>query len=338
MKFFSMLLTVLFFAGPAAALAGQGGAVPVGWNDNGIAFPQDHCFHANANEWVYFSGKVTLDGTRELGLMFTIFQLTGRGGGYTYPVLLGLCDLEENKFYRAQLFSQAGMAGVTAEGYPSIQSGDSAFVWSDPENLHLSSALETLDSVRLSLELDLSPTREVLLHGEDGFIPMGDGLPSGYYSLTNLAPSGGTIAIDGQQHSVTGGRIWMDHQWGDWTSAGYYWDWFSLRLDNVGALMLFQFRNAGDEVVGGNWTYRDQDGRVRYGTDFQVTAQRRFKIYPLDWTLTIPSLQAEFRVSPLFDDQGFPGLWEGLCGVSGRVGEEPLTGHAFVELTGYTPF
>jgi predicted secreted hydrolase len=195
--------------------------------------------------------------------------------------------------------------------------------------------MKAADGIAISVEMRMQPTQDVLIHGEDGFIPMGDGIPSGYYSLTNLLPTTGTLGIGDRQYTITGGRIWMDRQWGDWTGAGYAWDWFSLRFDDGGALMLFQFRDVSDEVVRGNWTYRDKDGRVSYGTYLNVVANRMFKTYPLDWTITLPNLDAEFAVKPLFDDQTFTGLWEGLCEVSGSVGTSQLTGHAFAELNGY---
>jgi predicted secreted hydrolase len=88
-------------------------------------------------------------------------------------------------------------------------------------------------------------------------------------------------------------------------------------------------------VVGGNWTYRDKNDLVYYGTDFKVVAKRMYGAYPLEWTVTLPSLEAEFQVEPIFDDQTFPRLWEGLCRVSGRKGSSQLFGRAFVELAGY---
>jgi predicted secreted hydrolase len=153
--------------------------------------------------------------------------------------------------------------------------------------------------------------------------------------MTNLLPINGTLRIGDQQHTIIGGRMWMDRQWGDWTGAGQAWDWFSLRFDDGGALMLFQFRDVNQVVVGGNWTFRDKDGLVYYDSDFKVVAKRMFRIYPIDWTISLPSLDAEFEVKPLYDDQTFTGLWEGLCDVSGRVGTSRLTGHAFVELNNY---
>jgi hypothetical protein len=53
---------------------------------------------------------------------------------------------------------------------------------------------------------------EILLHGEDGWIPMGDGIPSGYSSLTNLLPTNGTLRIGERQYTIVGGRMWMDCQ------------------------------------------------------------------------------------------------------------------------------
>ena len=172
---------------------------------------------------------------------------------------------------------------------------------------------------------------------------MGDGNDSGYYSFTNLEPSG-TVSVDGHDYSVSGGRIWMDHQWGNWTPDGMFWDWFSLRFNDGGALMLFQFRDDQNRVSNGNWTYRSSDGRVRYGADFSVAAVRSYSVddgettYPLDWGLEIPSLDARFRVQPRFDTQDITDglrIWEGLASVDGRIGDVSLAGDAFVELTGY---
>jgi predicted secreted hydrolase len=65
---------------------------PIEMTANEINFPQDHCFHTNQNEWVYFSGTVETSRGKEFGLMFTIFQFTGFGGRFTYPSMLGISD------------------------------------------------------------------------------------------------------------------------------------------------------------------------------------------------------------------------------------------------------
>jgi hypothetical protein len=49
--------------------------------------------------------------------------------------------------------------------------------------------------------------------------------------LADYAERATSYRIGDQQHTIIGGRIWMDRQWGDWTGAGYAWDWFYLRFD-----------------------------------------------------------------------------------------------------------
>jgi len=300
-----------------------------------LKFPRDYRFHSKANEWVYFSGVVETNAGKEFGIMFTIFQFSGMGRNSSYPVMLGISDPETARFYSSRRNWQSGTVLSTADELPWIKVGDSVFRWNSPNDLYIASVMNASDKTEFAVEMNMQPTRDVLIHGEDGFISMRDGIPSGYFSLTNLLPTNGTLRIGDQQHTIIGGRIWMDHQWGDWTSAGYAWDWFSLRFDDGGALMLFQFRDAIEEVIRGNWTYRDKDGLVYYGTDFKVVAKRMFRTYPLDWIVILPSINAEFEVKPVFDDQTFTGLWEGLCDVNGVVGTAQLAGHAFVELNGY---
>ncbi len=306
-------------------------------DDTEIEFPEDHLLHFDNNEWYYFSGVVDTDAGKQFGVMFTIFQFPDGEGRYHLPVLFAVSDPEISEYYSARTGPIIGASGGTAEDLPAIGSGNSAFTWDPEDNLRISSTLNTEQGGSMSMDIDFTPRKKFLFHGEDGFIPMGDGIPSAYYSLTNLKPTRGTITVGDQQYTITGGRVWMDHQWGDWTSSGDNWDWFSLRFDDGGSLMLFQFRDDEGNVVGGDWTYRDKHNKVHYGTDFEVVAKRSFGIYPIDWTVKLPSIDAEFEVKPLFDDQAFIGLplWEGLCELSGSVGSAQLSGHAFVELNGY---
>lgn len=293
---------------------------------NAVVLPEDHCFHNNvSNEWVYFSGVVETSEGKEFGLMFTIFG--------SFSAMLGIAD-PETKIFHDKRMGGGGNAGKTQLGLPDIKSGDSRFLWDPADNLHITSSANA-SGVKIAVDIDMTPTKEILFHGEDGYIPMGDNIPSGYFSLTNLLPTKGTLSIGDKTHTVTGGKVWMDRQWGNWTGAGYAWDWFALRFDDGGALMLFQFRDASQNPSIGNWTYRDKDGLVYYGTDFKVTAHRKYNRFPIDWTVKLPSINAEFEIDPIFDAQTFTGLWEGLCDVKGKIGSNQLSGQAFVELNAY---
>jgi hypothetical protein len=125
---------------------------------------------------------------------------------------------------------QNGTLASSAGGFPLIEARDSKFRWNNPDDLHITSMMNALGLTEIGLDMNMKPTQDVLIHGEDGFIPMGDGNPSGYYSLTNLQPKDGMLKIGNQQHSITGGRIWMDRQWGDWAGIGWNWDWVFLAL------------------------------------------------------------------------------------------------------------
>lgn len=307
-----------------------------------IEFPKDHRLHNNVNEWYYFSGTVETSRGERFGLMFTIFQLLDGQGGFMYPSMMAISDPQTSTYPNGYKMLNVS-PGETPDGLPLISSDDASIMWIRPDQLFFTAAMEDKDGTEISATLSMNLTKDILLHGEDGFIPMGDNIPSGYYSLTNLQPTSGIITVDDEQHDIVGGRMWMDHQWGDWTPEGYHWDWFAMRFDDGGSLMLFQFRDETQTPTIGNWTYRDGAGQVYYGTDFQVDARGMSGVYPIDWTIYLPSLDAEFEVTPLFDDQIFSGmpewgwgtLWEGLCDVSGHVGVVQLTGEAFVELNDY---
>jgi predicted secreted hydrolase len=164
-----------------------------------LRLPQDYRFHTNDNEWVYFSGIVETSEGKEFGIMFTIFQFSGMGRNYSYPAMLGISDPEAARFYSSRSNWQGGTLDSTADGLPLIEAGDSAFRWNSPDDLYIASVMNAADRTESAVEMNMQPTQGVLIHGEDGFIPMGDGIPSGYYSLANLLPTHGTLGIGDQQ-------------------------------------------------------------------------------------------------------------------------------------------
>ena len=123
--------------------------------------------------------------------------------------------------------------------------------------------------------------------------------------------------------------------WGDWTNEGIKWDWFSLRLDDGGSVMIFRFRDVEGAPSFGNWTYRTGNDSIFYGNDMNISTERYYENYPIDWEIKLPSLNAEFDVSPKFDDQAFENFWEGFCLLQGTIDNKEVGGSAFVELSGY---
>jgi len=306
-----------------------------------LHFPADHGPHFNSRtEWWYFTGTATGGDGTTLGFECTIFksQLLGRKK-FGYIGHVAVSDPAAQEYVYKETLTKPPVAGIS-EGIPRISVTDFSYDFSGNRTISISAV-----SDNASLNLTLTPREDVLLHGRNGAIIMGDGLRSYYYSFTNLETSG-AISFKGRDYVITSGRTWMDHQWGDFTAFGELWDWFSLRLDDGGALMLFHFRDIFGRTVRTNWTYRSAAGDVTYGNLCGVQSHRTYRdptgacTLPLDWSISIPGLNAEFTVRPLFDSQIFfsamtPDYWEGLSSVMGSINGAAATGSAYVELTGY---
>ena len=306
-----------------------------------LQFPADHGAHFDSkNEWWYFTGTASDDNGTTLGFEWTVFKIKSLGKKeFSYLGHVAVSDPMARDYAYKETLTKPPVAGIT-EGIPKIHVTDFSYDFSDNQTIFISA-----HSDNASLDLALAPSEDVLLHGRDGAIAMGDGMRSYYYSFTNLATSG-AISFKGRDYAITSGRTWMDHQWGNFTALGVIWDWFSLRLDDGGALMLFHFRDIWGRTVRTNWTYRSAAGDVSYGNFFHLQSHRTYEdatgacSFPLDWSISIPDLQAEFTVLPLFDSQVFfsamtPDYWEGLCSVTGSINGAAATGSAYVELSGY---
>ncbi len=332
----SRTLTALYACIAIMLLAGAGCR-----DGRKLQFPADHGPHFDSShEWWYFTGLASDGSGRALGFECTIFKnrvLSKKEFGYLGHVAVS--DPETQDYAYKETLTRPPVDGI-AEGIPAISITDFSFDFSDNRTMFIHAS-----SDNASLDLELAPRSGVLLHGRDGAIAMGDGLTSFYYSFTDLSTTG-SITFRGREYHIIAGRTWMDHQWGNFTVFGISWDWFSLRLDDGGALMLFHFRNIFGRTVRSNWTYRSASGEVTYGTVFHMQAHRTYEdaagacSFPLDWTLSIPDLNAEFTVLPLFDSQIFysamtPDYWEGLCRAAGSINGSPAAGSAYVELSGY---
>jgi len=306
-----------------------------------LEFPFDHGPHFDAhNEWWYFTGYVLTAEGEPIGFEATIFKRyisPEKGFACLGHIAVSLPATREHLY--TETVTSPPVTGMQ-EGVAELEVNNFYYQFSDAGEITVKAQGE-----QCALEVTLQPLTEVLLHGTDGTITMGDGLPSYYYSFPSLATAG-TITVRGETSAIVSGRTWMDHQWGNFTFVGMRWDWFSLRLDDGGSLMLFHFRDGNDGQVSSVWTYRSASGAEIRGSTADINAGRRYIddnqtcIYPVDWTITVPDLDASFTVQPLFDAQALysditPDYWEGLCAVTGGIGTAAIPGSAYVELTGY---
>lgn len=306
-----------------------------------LDFPFDHGPHFDSLfEWWYFTGETLTSEGETIGFEFTIFKVGTVGlNNFIYVGHLAITRPETSEHFFTEVITLPPVSGID-EGKTEIKINNFSFAFSESKGFTIMA-----DTGNLSVNLSLTPTMDVLPHGEDGIIDMGDEINSYYYSFTNLQTNG-DLSGNGLEYLVSSGRTWMDHQWGNYNLFGMIWDWFSIRLDDGSAMMLFQFRDIFDNVVGSNWTYRSDNGAVKYGNDFSVIATRTYEdekgnaTYPIDWIVDVPEIDASFLVRPLFDEQSLynvitPFYWEGLCSVEGTMSDEVEIGSAYVELTGY---
>jgi predicted secreted hydrolase len=197
-----------------------------------------------------------------------------------------------------------------------------------------------------ALELDLTPTKPVVLQGENGLSRKGrePGNASYYYSLPRL-DTRGTLTLDGRQFTVAGAS-WFDREWS--TSVLEHgqvgWDWFALQLDDRSELMVFDMRRDDgslDAADAGTFVARDGTATALGASDFTIEVLAHWKSersgaeYPSKWRVRVPSRQLDLEVEPALADQELRlsvRYWEGAVRVTANG---KACGCGYVELTGY---
>lgn len=323
-----------------------------------LLFPADHGKHPDfQTEWWYFTGNLTSGGDRQWGFQLTFFRRAAVRESSSarsawavrdlYPAHFALTDVQNGRFFHADLISREGPGLAHA-------AGDRLFVkvkdWT---------AEQQGDRIRISarhngyaVELTLEPGKPVALHGNRGYSRKGTGQSqaSYYYSLTRLKAEG-AITFDSTPYSVTG-LAWMDHEFGSSIlsedQAG--WDWFSLQLSDATELMAFHMRRRDGSFEQPFGTLVERDGKVASlsGTDLRIRATatwaspRTKATYPSGWIIEVPSKSISLRVTPLVADQELTAerstgvtYWEGAVLAEGTRNGNSVTGRGYGELTGY---
>ncbi len=212
--------------------------------------------------------------------------------------------------------------------------------WQDPEG----------SGRTQSLDLQMEALRAPLIVGGDGYVTIGTSGESYYYSLTDMKVTG-TIEMDGEQWEVEG-MGWMDHQWGPFMlnptplSKNSY-EWMAIQLDNGQQYMVsdlfdrqgHSYREEGFGSIG--WV----DSDCSQGRSLDHTIERlsywpytdKDWYFASKWRILVPETGLDVTVTPVVPDQtvdflGSP-FYEGRALVTGTVGDQTVTGLAFVEMT-----
>ena len=211
-------------------------------------------------------------------------------------------------------------------------------------------------SEHFSLDLSLESRKQPVIHGLNGVSQKAaeEGRASHYISLTRLATSG-AIVVEGERFEIDG-LTWMDHEFFtqqlDPQQTG--WDWLSLQLKDGSELMLFRLRHKDGSTDGYSaGTYVDQQGRTTHlaSGDFTFapatvpdqlwTSKVTHGVYPMGWSVRVPSLRIEASVATDLRQQELAGsaltppYWEGAIKAIGTHSGESLVGSGYLEMTGY---
>ena len=308
------------------------------------SFPRDHFEHPDfRTEWWYYTGNLHDSAGRRFGFELVFFRQAQRRGepdnlsawriDDLYLAHLALTDIDGRKFYKHRRLNRAGpgLAGASFEERR-VWNGNWRARWQGDEQLLEATADE------FHFNLHLHPLKPPVIHGVGGISQKGVGRASHYVSLPRLAVSG-ELAIKGAGHTATG-TAWMDHEWftSQLADDQIGWDWFSVQLDNETELMLFQLRRKDGSVDPHSaGTYINRQGHPRHLThdEFALVPQRRWKKYPVEWQIRVPSLGIAIEAKAALDDQELddqagPTYWEGAVNYSGSA-----AGVGYLEMTGY---
>ena len=325
-------------------------------------FPRDHGAHPNfKTEWWYFTGNLqdTPQGRCfgyqltlfRQGIQFTPAQPTSRWAVRDlYFGHFTISDLAANQFHVAERASR----GALGEAKVAPDRMDVALgPWTIQQEgasgqIHLAAR-----EADMAIDFAERPLKPLILEGVGGLSRKADGVgeASYYYSYPRLATQG-QLKIGAKTYGVSG-FSWFDHEFST-SSLGKNqvgWDWFCIQLENDEEIMLYAMRDksgAIDPVSEGTWVKADGTserllpGSFSIGKNGTWRSPRSGAVYPAGWHIVVPEHRADLTVTPAMADQelhltkmGALDYWEGACSIEGRVGDAPVKGVGYTELTGY---
>ena len=359
----SLQLLILFFT-----LGGIGGSLATAGDEWALvtkprvwSFPKDFGAHPEyRTEWWYFTGNLTdLSGSR-YGYQLTFFRqgvrqkLSNPANAWDirdlYLAHFAITDVTRNRFHSSDRLSRRGpgLAGASLDGMD---------VWLLNWSARMKGSIIHLDArdSGMELNLQLTPRKPPILHGQNGYSQKGpsQGQASYYASLTDLKTQGTMKPNSSGTPIEVQGTSWFDQEFGSnqLTQDQKGWDWFSLHLSDGRDVMIYFLRlKDGSVEPSSSGTLVAPDGTSRHLklSDLAVSVLDHWKSprskgkYPNRWRIQIPSAKIDLTVTPLIADQeltteGSTGVtyWEGAVAGQGMSGGREVSCEGYVELTGY---
>jgi len=313
-------------------------------------FPRDHFEHEDfRTEWWYYTGNVTDTGGKRFGFELVFFRQGARSGTENrsawavedlYLAHAAFTDPEGRKFRFEERLNRRGpeLAGASFEQQR---------IWNGNWSSRWSGETQILDAItpQFRFHLKLEPEKPFVIQGENGVSQKaeGKGRASHYVSFPRLRVSGSLESGETGRsvaHQVQG-FAWMDHEWftEQLGSDQVGWDWFSIQLEDHTELMLFELRRKDGTIDPySSGTFIDAAGKAHHlrREDFALQPVAKWKNYPVEWHITVPSLQLSLDCKAVLQNQelraksGGPTYWEGAVDYSGT-----RKGVGYLEMTGY---
>jgi predicted secreted hydrolase len=351
---FLCFMAILWPSGVRAAEAFQKARPGRVWQ-----FPADHGAHPDyQTEWWYWVGQLKSNAGETFGYQLTFFRSALRRPdpkarsawslNTLYFAHLAISDPARNRFTFREKVGR-GALGLSGAAVGHLK------VWIDnwqAEQIGAVFRLQARDG-DTGLDLALTPLKPPALHGEAGFSrkAVKTEAASYYYSIPHLKTEG-RLTLGGRVLTVAG-ESWMDHEFftGAMAASEVGWDWFALQLDDNREVMLYLLRHRdGSLDPASSGTLIDPQGRTRHLklADFRVKVTGVWKSphsgakYPAGWQIAIPGAGLDLTLTPTMADQevraGAPAqvsYWEGQVKIGGQKEGRTISGHGYVELTGY---
>ena len=320
-----------------------------------FAFPEDHGPHPDfRTEWWYYTGNLRTAAGRHVGFQLTFFRVAlapdaePRASEWAtrqlYFAHFAVTDTGGGRFHAFRRVSRGavGLAGASAAPFR---------VWTEDWSASGDGAAARLRASEgdVAIDLEVSPTKPVVLQGERGLSRKGaePGNASFYYSFTRM-PTRGVVRLGAETLEVAG-ESWMDREW---STSGLGadvvgWDWFAVQLDDGRELMFYRLRrkdgtadrfSAGTLVEPGGATRELHGSEVGLETLAQWTSPRSGVRYPAKWRLTVPSAALSLEIEPRLAGQELhvgTRYWEGAVAIAGSAAGRAIAGQGYVELVGY---
>lgn len=333
------------------ALADDSGQFALPAKENKINFPQAHSPHkAYRQEWWYLTANLTTQSGESLATQWTLFR-RAVDNKHWYFGHAALAD--KSQHHSAYRNGREELGNIEMSSMP-FQARIDDWQWQStadflPAKLSYGSTPHiTKESKKLvdnwQVQLNLDAASHFFLQGEKGFSRKHHTLniASHYYSQPFINVTG-DVFWQGKWQKITG-KAWLDREWGSKMLAPDQegWDWFSLRLDQDTALMVYGIRSENQDYIYGSIMKNTGEIRTLTSDDIQLiplktkisadTATNN-SVYPQAFSLTIAQEAIDLTVEIVNNKQimrfGIE-YFEGMVTFSGSH-----QGEGFLEMTGY---